>query len=116
MNFVMRLGIVVKKFRSENNLTMQEFANMSGLSKGYISMLEKGKHPQNNREIIPSIETVLRIAKAMNLSLDELLDCEWQIQYQPQNIAAHHDDEYWTDEELAEIEAFKNYIKSKRNK
>ena len=52
----------------------------------------------------------------MNLSLDELLDCEGQIQYQPQNIAAHHDDEYWTDEELAEIEAFKNYIKSKRNK
>ena len=36
-------------------------------------MLEKGKHPQNDREIVPSIETVNKIAKAMNLSIDELL-------------------------------------------
>ena len=31
-------------------------------------------------------------------------------------IAAHHDGEDWTDEELAEIEAFKKYVLSKRNK
>lgn len=70
----MKLGSIIKDFRKQNNLTMQEFANISGLSKGYISMLEKGKHPQNNREIIPSIETVSKIATAMNLSLNELLE------------------------------------------
>ena len=29
-------------------------------------------------------------------------------------IAAHHDDEEWSDEELAEIEEFKKYVLSKR--
>ena len=128
----MKLGSIIKDFREQNNLTMQEFANISGLSKGYISMLEKGKHPQNNREIIPSIETVSKIATAMNLSLNELLesiDSSQQIRlatplvvredappYNVDTIAAHHDDEDWTEEELAEIEEFKRYVKSKRNK
>lgn len=128
----MKLGSIIKDFRKQNNLTMQEFANISGLSKGYISMLEKGKHPQNNREIIPSIETVSKIATAMNLSLNELLesiDSSQQIRlarplmvhedappYNINTIAAHHDEEDWTEEELAEIEEFKRYVKSKRNK
>lgn len=128
----MKLGSIIKDFREQNNLTMQEFANISRLSKGYISMLEKGKHPQNNREIIPSIETVSKIATAMNLSLNELLesiDSSQQIRlatplvvredappYNVDTIAAHHDDEDWTEEELAEIEEFKRYVKSKRNK
>lgn len=128
----MKLGSIIKGFREQNNLTMQEFANISGLSKGYISMLEKGKHPQNNREIIPSIETVSKIATAMNLSLNELLesiDSSQQIRlatplivrehvppYNVDTIAAHHDDEDWTEEELAEIEEFKKFVKSKRNK
>ena len=31
-------------------------------------------------------------------------------------IAAHHDEEDWTAEELEEIENFKKYVLSKRNK
>ncbi len=69
----MRIGLYVKQYRERHKLSMQEFADKAALSKGYISMLEKGKHPQNNREIIPSIETVNKIANAMNLSIDELL-------------------------------------------
>lgn len=69
----MKIGLYVKHYRERNKLSMQEFADKADLSKGYISMLEKGKHPQNDREIVPSIETVNKIAKAMNLSIDELL-------------------------------------------
>lgn len=36
--------------------------------------------------------------------------------YNINTIAAHHDEEDWTEEELAEIEEFKRYVKSKRNK
>ena len=36
---------------------MQEFANMANLSKGYISMIENGRNPQNKRALVPSIET-----------------------------------------------------------
>jgi transcriptional regulator with XRE-family HTH domain len=52
---------------------MQELADRCKLSKGYISMLESGKHPKNGRPIIPSIETYGKLAKGMGMSLDTLL-------------------------------------------
>lgn len=70
----MKIGDLIKEYRQLNTLTMQDFADKSGLSKSYISMLEKGKHPQNNREIVPSIETVKNIAVAMGISVDDILD------------------------------------------
>lgn len=69
----MEIGKVVREYRYEHDLTMQQFADLAGLSKGYISMLERGRHPQNNREIVPSIETVHRLAIAMDMSIDALL-------------------------------------------
>ena len=36
-------------------------------------MLESGKHPQNNRPLIPSIETYQKIANGMGIPLEELL-------------------------------------------
>ena len=79
---IMHIGLYVKNFRENHNLSMQEFADKAGLSKGYISMLERGKHPQNNRDIVPSIETVNKIAIAMGISIDELL---MQIDGEPTN-------------------------------
>lgn len=52
---------------------MQEFAAKSGLSKGYISMLESGKHPQSKRSLTPSIRTYQKIALAMNIPVEDLL-------------------------------------------
>ncbi|SDG48747.1 hypothetical protein [Desulfosporosinus hippei] len=34
---------------------------------------------------------------------------------QPETIAAHHDGDEWTEEELADIERFKEFVRSKRN-
>ena len=70
----MTLGDLIKAYRAAHGLTMQEFANLSGLSKAYVSMLEKNKHPQNNKEIIPSIDTFNKVARAMNISLNEILE------------------------------------------
>ena len=69
----MFLGQLIKKYREKNNMTMEDFSKKSGLSKGYISMLEKNRHPQNNKEIIPSLETFKKVSKAMNISIDELM-------------------------------------------
>ena len=69
----MTIGELLYNYRKQHNMTMQEFADKSGLSKGYISMLEKGRHPQSNRSLIPSVETVDKIASAMGISIDELL-------------------------------------------
>lgn len=68
------IGNIIKEYRTTNHLSMQEFADKTGLSKGYVSMLERGRHPQNGKEIIPSIATISKIAKTMGISVDALLE------------------------------------------
>lgn len=68
----MKLGDFIYGYRKKNKLSMDEFAKKSGISKAYISLLEKGFHPRNNKPIIPSVETIKKAAAAMNMSFDEL--------------------------------------------
>lgn len=69
----MTLGDLIKDYRQSHSLTMQEFADRSGLSKAYISMLEKNRHPRNNKKIIPSLDTFKKVSNVMNMSLNEIL-------------------------------------------
>lgn len=69
----MELQDFIKQYRKEKHLTMQEFADRCGLSKGYISMLESGRHPQSQRQIVPSIETYGKLAAGMDMQIDEFL-------------------------------------------
>lgn len=69
----MYIGELIKKYRLNHSLSMQEFANASGLSKAYIGMLEKIYNPQNKKPISPSLPKMQSIAKAMGLTIDELL-------------------------------------------
>jgi len=69
----MHLGEIVNRYRKENNITMDEFAKKSGLSKGYISMLEKNENPKTKKEIIPTLETINRVAEVIGMDLDTLL-------------------------------------------
>jgi len=50
--------------------------------------------------------------------MDELLGIrqDKQNKYKIQTIAAHHDGEDWTEEELREIEQFKAFVRMKRQK
>lgn len=68
----MTLGDVIKEFRELNNLSMEEFAKMSNLSKSYISMLENNKDPRGN-PIRPSIETFDKVATTIGVDLDTLI-------------------------------------------
>lgn len=46
----MHLGEIIKKYREEHdNMSMDAFALRSGLSKGYISMLESNKNPRTGK-------------------------------------------------------------------
>ncbi|MBQ9832494.1 MAG: helix-turn-helix domain-containing protein [Clostridia bacterium] len=69
----MEIGNIIKKYRKLNSVSMDEFAKRSGLSKGYISMLESGKNPKTGKPIAPSLETYESIALAMNLPADMLI-------------------------------------------
>lgn len=68
----MTLGDVIREFRELNNLSMEEFAKMSNLSKSYISMLENNKDPRGN-PINPSLETIDKVASTIGVELDTLV-------------------------------------------
>ena len=69
----MTLGDVLKQYREENNISMDEFSKISSLSKGYISMLENNINPRNNRPIAPTLPTIQKIAAGMHTDVDSLL-------------------------------------------
>lgn len=69
----MELKTFINSYRTEHNLTMEQFAKSASLSKGYISMLEKSYNPQTGKKIIPSISALNNIAIATGTDLDHLL-------------------------------------------
>lgn len=69
----MRIGTIIKEYRSTHKLSMEKFAELAGKSKGYISMLEKGENPNTKKPISPSLETLQNIASAMNMDFDILV-------------------------------------------
>lgn len=64
-----------------------------------------------------NITNVLKITRELNVNAEALAFGKIE-RDEPEvhTIAAHHDDEEWTEEELDEIEEFKKYVLSKRKK
>ncbi len=69
----MTLGDYVKKYRKEHGLSMQAFGDRCGLSKAYISILEKGINPTTGKSFAPTVDTLNKIAEAMGIKIDVLL-------------------------------------------
>lgn len=88
--YIMELKTFINSYRTEHNLTMEQFAKSASLSKGYISMLEKGYNPQTGKKIIPSISALNNIAIATGTDLDHLLkiidDIEVSLDSPAQNL------------------------------
>ena len=61
------LGEIIKAYRSEHDMSMDDFAKASGISKAYISVLEKNKRPGSDKPVQPSVKCVLQAAKAMGV-------------------------------------------------
>ena len=68
----MTLGEIIKQYRSEHNLSMDAFSEKSGISKAYISLLEKNRHPKTGKPIAPSIQSIKQAAKGMSMDFDTL--------------------------------------------
>jgi transcriptional regulator with XRE-family HTH domain len=68
----MTIGDVIKEFRKLNDLNLEEFGKLCGLSKSYISMLENNKDPRGN-PVNPSLETIDKIASAIGVDTDALV-------------------------------------------
>lgn len=70
----MTLGEIIKTYRKKHKISQIEFAEKANLTKGYISMLENNYNPSTQKPIMPSVQVVLDVAKAMNISANTLLD------------------------------------------
>lgn len=68
----MELSALIRQYREEHSLTMQQLADRCHLSKSYISMLEKGRHPQNKRLLVPSLDTFKKLSSGMGIPIDLL--------------------------------------------
>ena len=68
----MNLGEAILNYRKEHSLSMDKFSALSGLSKAYISILERNKTPHGNTPA-PSIDTYCRVARAMGMDVNDLL-------------------------------------------
>lgn len=65
-NFAKKIGAEVRKAREARNLSQEELANNAGYYRTYVGHIETGTYS-------PSVHTVWRLAKAMDMKLSELL-------------------------------------------
>ncbi|MBQ1569503.1 MAG: helix-turn-helix transcriptional regulator [Clostridiales bacterium] len=68
----MTIGDVVKEFRKLNDLSLEEFGKMAGLSRAYVGMIENNRDPRGN-PVNPSLETIDKIASAIGVDVDALV-------------------------------------------
>lgn len=69
----MTLGEIIRNYRLEKEISLKDFAKLSGLSKPYISMLEANKNSRDGKPIKPSVVTLQKVSRAVNISLNDLL-------------------------------------------
>lgn len=68
----MTLSEFIKGYREERGLSQRQFANVCGLSNGYIAMLERGVNPSTGEPITPSIVALKKMATGMGITMAAL--------------------------------------------
>ncbi|WP_271725642.1 helix-turn-helix domain-containing protein [Bacillus paralicheniformis] len=107
------IGKKIRELRDKEKLSQSELAER--MNKKFKTNLNKGMISKWENELgDPSLESARYLALFFNVSLDYLIGHE--VKQEPITIAAHHDDEDWTEDELKDIEKFKAYVRSIRNK
>lgn len=99
----MSTGQILKDLRTKSGLNKRQVADRLGMP--YTTY---NNYETDARQV--GSDTLKKLSKMYDVTIDYLLEND----HVPGTIAAHHDDEYWTAEELDEIERFKAYVKSKR--
>jgi len=68
-----KLSSLIKNKRESLNLSFRGFGKLCGLSHAYIRNLEEGD-PRTGKKIIPTIKSLRKLAPALDMSLEELLE------------------------------------------
>lgn len=65
-SILIKFGQRVRELRQEKNLTQQQLADISGLHKNYIGMIERGERN-------PSLVNIEILSKSFEISISELM-------------------------------------------
>ncbi len=68
-NLSLIVRVNIRKYRKKNNLTLQELADKTGLTHGYVRDLECFGIDKT-----PSLETIGKFANALNINVKSLFD------------------------------------------
>ncbi len=66
------LSNLIRTRRLTDGFSLREFSEKCGLSHTYIKNLEESD-PRTGKEIVPTVDSLEKIARALNMSLEELL-------------------------------------------
>ena len=66
----MRVEILLKEIRLKKNISLRELEKKSGISKSHLNAIER-------QEKEATISTLIRIAKALGVQIDELYKVKW---------------------------------------
>lgn len=69
---VMTLGEKIRLLRAEKKISIRKLSDLTGLSKSTLSDIE------NNKSKKPTVDTIERVAKALEIPITELFDKENQ--------------------------------------
>ncbi len=65
MGDFMKIEILIKKIRLEQNMTLETLAKLSGISKGHLSKIER-------QERDPKLTTMIMISRALKVEISDL--------------------------------------------
>lgn len=85
----MTLGQIIRAYRDENHMSMDDFSRASGISKAYISQLENNLNPKTGEPPVPSINSIKKAANGMFMTFDELfsqLGDDTKVSIQPEKV------------------------------
>ena len=69
----MTLGEYIRQYRNRVGISQDTFAQISGISKGYIATLELNKNTTSGKEPSPTLDTYYKVAYASGISPIELI-------------------------------------------
>lgn len=96
----------LRKLMKLKNIGNKELSEASGIPIGTLNKIIYGETKS------PTLDSMQAIAESLGCTLDDFVSDD----YKPETLAAHASEEEWSPEEQEDIEKFKEYLRSKRNK
>lgn len=70
----MKIGDWIKDYRlKHDNMSLQAFADLSGFSKAYVAILEKGVNPSTGKPVSPTMTTFEKIARVAGMDVNDFI-------------------------------------------